>query len=257
MALLHVEEVEPHVDREFRDRHVVVDQSLQLVVGDERVIGRDLFAGGFVRDRPRVEDRVVRRDDRARVAVPPGVRQLQPEQEVGVVAVGVAVRLAAVVHDARERRLGGLVQRDLSRGGAAGLRDGARLAPEQFRPARAEPHVAAEGEFARRAVEFAVAPFHRVNAPPVAGGAVPDGDGLKQGREVVGEAQVGAEPRVLGFQFRERLVLEELGHESEPGEGVLRSVLLYGREARRTHPRPLPAGRGRGWVLLASPLPGC
>src|SRR5205823_2243846 len=99
------------------------------------------------------------------------------------------------------------------------LRDGARLAPDELRPARAEPQVAAEGQFARRAVEFAVAPLHRVNAPPVADRAPADGNEPEERREVVGEAQISAEPGVLRFEFRDGLVLEEGRHATPEDRG--------------------------------------
>ena len=41
MALLDVDEVEADRNREFRGGDVMIDESLQFVVGDERRVGRD------------------------------------------------------------------------------------------------------------------------------------------------------------------------------------------------------------------------
>ena len=96
--------------------------------------------------------------------------------------------------------------------GAAVLGHRTRFAPDQLRAAASEAKIAAEGQFPRPAVERAVAAFHRVDAPAVANGAATDAQGLEQRRQIVGEAQIDAEPGVLGLQFGDRLVLEEARH---------------------------------------------
>ena len=89
----------------------------------------------------------------------------------------------------------------------------AQASPQiSFAPPAPKRTVAAERQFARPAVELAVTPFHRVNAPAVPDRPAANRDGLEQRREVVAEAQVDSEPRVLGLNVRDRLVFEEGSH---------------------------------------------
>jgi len=74
VALFDVHEVEPDRPGQPGRRDVVIDQAPQLVVGQDGVIGSDLRAGLLVGHGPRVEDRVVGRQDGPRVAVPARVR---------------------------------------------------------------------------------------------------------------------------------------------------------------------------------------
>src|SRR5439155_22686941 len=106
----------------------------------------------------------------------------------------------------------GVVQPELAGIGAAVLGHRTGFAPDQLRAAASEAKIAAESQFPRPAVERAVAAFHRVDAPAVANGAATDAQGLEQRRQIVGEAQIDAEPGVLGLQFGDRLVLEEARH---------------------------------------------
>ena len=205
MALLHVQEVEPDRDRQLRRRHVAVHEAFQVVVGEQRRVGRHLVAAD--------EERVVRGDERTAVTVAAGVRELDAEEQVRVVAVRGPVGGAAVRDHVGEGVARALVQPDLARVHAAVVGDGARLAPDHLRPAVAEADVAAERELAGPPVGFTVTPLHRVNAPAVPGRARADRQRGEQRREVVGEAEIGAEPGVLRLHLGDRLVLEEPGHE--------------------------------------------
>ena len=211
VALFHVDEVEPDRDRELGDRDIGIDEPFQFVVGNDRVIRRDFLTGFSIHNGAWVEDWIVSRKDRP-LTVSARVSELQSEEKIGIVAVCVAMGLTAVGHDVREVRFCRLVQRNLPWRRAAFLNHGTRLAPNKLRATRAEPNVAAESEFSWPAVEFPVASFHRVNAPTVADRPPADCNGLEHRREIVAESYVDPEPRVLGFQIGNRLVLEERGH---------------------------------------------
>src|SRR5262249_32958749 len=127
---------------------------------------------------------------------------------------------AAIVDNARKRWPGRFVQRDLPRGCTRRVCDRAGFAPDQFRAPCTETNVPAEGEFTWSAVEFRIAPFHRVNAPPVADRARAHCQRLKHGLKICRESKVDAEPRVLCFDFRNGLLLEEFRHGSPPASGL-------------------------------------
>ena len=63
--------------------------------------------------------------------------------------------------------------------------------------------IAAEGQLPGTAVEFAIAPFHRVDAPAIAHGPVANLNRLKQGRKIILKSQIQTQPRILGFQIRD------------------------------------------------------
>ena len=151
-----------------------------------------------------VEERVRIRGDGlqpgvvVRVAVAPGVRELEAGEEVVRRAEALRVGAAHVCEEARERGRGLLRDHHLARVAAPVLHDGARLAPEeQLGAARCEAHPAAAGVVARRAVRKAVPALHRQDAPAVADHAA-------------GTKPIGARERRIG-RGQNRVVEVEAG----------------------------------------------
>src|SRR5262249_30328662 len=144
VALLQVDEIEPGAERERGRLDVTILEAIQLVVGDQRVIGPRRGAGGLVDDRPRIEQRVVLRKDPPGDAVAARVRELEADEEVGIVAPRLAMRGAANLEEVLQSADMALVADELTRVGPPFRDDGGGLAPNELRAAGAETLIAAD-----------------------------------------------------------------------------------------------------------------
>ena len=133
----------------------------------EKIVARE-----FRRVRPRrlvgearitVEHGMARGRPRAGEAVAARVGELEYGEEAVRGAKSLLVRLAALGKQRLEARHGAFVDPKLARIGAAFGRDGASFKPDKLRAAGAKSAVAPERQLARRAIEFAVTAFHRVD----------------------------------------------------------------------------------------------
>ena len=110
-----------------------------------------------------VEHGMARGRARAGEAVAARVGELEYGEEAVRGAKSLLVRLAALGKQRLEARHGAFVDPKLARIGAAFGRDGASFKPDKLRAAGAKSAVAPERQLARRAIEFAVTAFHRVD----------------------------------------------------------------------------------------------
>ena len=134
-------------------------------------------AGGLVEDRSRIEQRVVLGQNGSLERITAGVSQLEPDEQV--VAECRWPRRGLLWSRSSSRPEGegiGRIDDELARIGPTFRDDGARLAPDELGAAGAETSKPAECQFAGRAVELGVAPFHRLDRQPVAHQAAADRD---------------------------------------------------------------------------------
>ena len=213
MAVLHVDEVEPGPPGQHRGSHVVVDQLIELGVGEHgRVAGRI----GLEPDPP-VEQRVAVGDAGLWRAVGPApaarVGELQAHDRPDARAAGVGVGR----HQVLPQRGQG-VDRVVADHQLAGVRPpigphGGGLGPHDPRPAGAEPSPPPAHQVGGRAVGGAVPPLHRQHAEAV--GRLPPGH-----RERFGERAARVDLGVDGQ------VETEVGDAAgEPGRGPQRANL--------------------------------
>ena len=126
-----------------------------------------LGPGRPVDDRAGVEQRVVLGEDRPGDAVAARVGQLEADEQVVVVAASRSRCASRQVSSERfeaRRRVASLIEQLAGVGPPLGD-DGRGLAPDQLRPAGAEPLVAAERQLVGPAVGGAVAALHRLDRP--------------------------------------------------------------------------------------------
>jgi hypothetical protein len=90
------------------------------------------------------------------------------------------------------------------------------LAPDELRPAGAEPFVAAERQLVGRPVERPVAPFHRVDGEPVADPASPELTRRPQGSQIRLEPNPQTPRAGILLERVRRLVFEVSRHAIPP-----------------------------------------
>ena len=131
-------------------------------------------------------------EDRPGDAVAARVGELEADEQVVVVAPGVAVGGAAGVDEPVEARGVGVVDDELAGVGPAFGDDGGGLAPDQLGPAGPEPLVAAEGQLAGAPSGVPSQPSIGWIARRLPTVRPPTSIGRRQGREVVLQADVEA-----------------------------------------------------------------
>ena len=177
MALLDVDEVEADPEGQPGRLDVAVLEAVELVVGDEGIIG----AGGPSRwpCRRRCGDRAAgRAGPGAAVGTSSGRSGSAAGRRAGRRRGRSPRRWACrrLAEHPLEGRGGGSADDELAGIGPAFRDDRGGLAPDQLGPAGAEAAVAAEGQLARAAVGLAVAALHRLDRQPVADAPAADLD---------------------------------------------------------------------------------
>ena len=166
MAVLEVDEVESAVGGPARGDDVIVDESADVAVAQQRRAGIDVELAVEQRMRvehPRLEPLAVGPGEPARM------RELQPDVESPVVAHRRPVRGDERFAQPGDRALRVRGHGELVRVRAAVVAHRHRLAaPDELRAARAEPAPAAQRVLARRAVGGAVPALHRLNREAIA-----------------------------------------------------------------------------------------
>ena len=175
VAMLQVHEVRAHVPRELRRADEVLDEPLNLVVGEDLRVARDLEL--------RVENRMPERDTRlvgrlpVRFAETSRVCELESDDEVVRRAVTLRVRVLQEADQLSDARLVLLDEDELVRVRAAVGPHGHRLrAANQLRAALAEALPAPTHFVAQATGRRAVPALHRVERDAVADGLAVDGD---------------------------------------------------------------------------------
>ncbi len=209
MALLDIDELKADALGQPGRLDVAVRQPAQLIVGQQRVTRIDRAAGGLVDHGPRVEDRVVKGQQRPAIAVTARVSQLQPDHQILVGAEGFSVGGPAGPEHGLKVRGGLVVEEQLAGVGPALLHHGGRLAPDQLGAPGPKAAITADGQLIGPAIKGAVAALHGLDAQGVAGPQRADGDGPEQRTEVLAETQTEAELLTLGFEVSEGAEFEE------------------------------------------------
>ena len=212
MALLQVDEVEAGAGGDLGGLDVAVLEAVEFVVGDQRGLGVGAPAGPAIDHGPRVEGAIVLGKGRSGDAVSARMRELEADEQVGVVAPGVAVGRSAGLQQPGEAVEVFGVAEQLPGVGAAFGDDGGGLAPDEFRAAVAEATIATERQLAGMAVVGGVAAFHRVDRQAVADVTAADGDRPGERLEVVAQAEVEPQGPGLVEQGLGGLVLEVARH---------------------------------------------
>ena len=214
VALLEIDEVDADLRGQAGRGDVLILDPLEFVIREERIRIVDRPAGRLV-DGERVEQGIVRGQQRPAVSVAARVGDLQADEQIGVAAAGVAMRLPAAGEHRFDRRGRSVVQPELPRIGSSLVADRGRFAPDQFRPAAAEADVAAVRQLVGPAVERAVAALHRLNGEAVAAALGADRHRLKQSLETIGECDRRTEADGFGGERLRRFELEITGHRAE------------------------------------------
>src|ERR1700722_359908 len=93
--------------------------------------------------------------------------ELEAKKQIAIGAIRGKVSGTAIGDYASEVGLVRFIQANLPRCCACFLHNGTGFAPNQLGSAGSKTPKASESEFARPAIELAIATFHRVNAPAV------------------------------------------------------------------------------------------
>ena len=188
VAVLHVDEVEPGLLGQHRRRHVLLDQLVELVIGEH---GAGPGADATVEDRVLVRGARHRHVDRAAVAA-----------RVGQLHAGDLARVQRGP-EGGEVVDGALVDDQLVRVGPAVGADRRGLAPDQAAPAPSEAAPAAAHQVGGPPVGGAVPPLHGQHGEPV-------GDGDRAGAAVGERVRLGEGARRIDLGV-EREVHAQLG----------------------------------------------
>ena len=235
MALLDVHEVEADAPGEGGGIGEAVLKLLKIRVVQQGVVRRDVLDG--------VDRRDVLGQQRSGVAPAAGVGQLQADDQV-VPAEALPVGRSGRGQQALEvgRRL--RADEELARVRPPFGDDGGRFAPDELGAAGAEALPAAEGQFARAAVQGGVAALHGVDRQPVARGERADAQRLEEEVYPVGEVDLEPSPVDVGAKLVQGAIGEVPRH-ARLSPGSSRGV--DSRTARSTPRRRPPPGRRRGY----------
>jgi hypothetical protein len=190
----------------------MIGQLLKVIVVKERVARIDQYAFGLIHQSTRIQDRIVKSNQRPAITISARMRQLKSDNQIVIRAKYLPVTLPTSVHHSLE--LGGrfFIQEQLSGIGSAFLGDGSGLAPNELCAATAKSVVSAESQIIGPAIESAVAPFHRLNAQRIARSKLPKNDWTKEWTQILAEAQVYFQPITFGFQLRQGVEFEKASH---------------------------------------------
>src|SRR5262245_23748538 len=193
MTLLHVDEGKADARRQTSCRDIMVRKPPQIIVVQQWIGTISYFSGGLIDNGTRVEDRVMKGQERPAVTVAARVRQLQADEQIIVRTEGFTVGLTAFAQHPFQVGCRLVVEKQLPRVGPPLVEHRGRLAPDELGPAGAETAVTPKRQLIGPAVGRAVATLHGLDTEPVAGTQRADGHRLKQRPQVIAKAKVETE----------------------------------------------------------------
>src|SRR6266850_3323520 len=166
MTMFHINKIKTKLRSNAPSGMKVFNDSFDLAIGEHRKIGGQ--AKPPIQNRMPMQNLRLRPSVGVRLAVPPRMRKLQPNQQPRVRASSKLVLRNKRSAKLRKPSPRMLRKHQLIRISAPRVRDRDGLAtPNQFRAARAKATPAPQSIFRRRAVRSPIPPLHRVNSKPI------------------------------------------------------------------------------------------